>query len=196
MRIGITMRIFLIIIAVFSVVIFIFLIHPDKYADIFKAIEDDDFRELAMLLDNGVSPNMKINANDQLTETTILNYSLLSGAGKCSLLLIERGSDPNGLNYRGNNALMNLIDSNRLSTNEKRKILDVLLDISDINHQNVAGDTALHFACKYGTFDEIRTIILHGANKEIENVKGLTAADVAKKRISDESGKNLLPLFD
>ena len=45
----------------------------------------------------------------------------------------------------------------------------------DINHQNLEGNTALHFACSMSKKKVIDILLLNGANEDIANDEGFTA---------------------
>jgi Ankyrin repeats (3 copies) len=62
-------------------------------------------------------------------------------------------------------------------------VLDVLQELidcgADVDAQNsISGDTALHRAARYGRADVVELLLENGANPEIENDEGMTAAAI------------------
>lgn len=72
----------------------------------------------------------------------------------------------------------------RMFIDIKPVFLNTLLSRENIaiNAQSSKGDTALIFACKYGTEDEVKILLKHGADKTIANKAGETPFSIAKSR--------------
>mmetsp|Transcript_29157 Transcript_29157/g.36599 ORF Transcript_29157/g.36599 Transcript_29157/m.36599 type:complete len:1081 (+) Transcript_29157:2-3244(+) len=86
---------------------------------------------------------------------------------------LTAGFEVNSEDERGNSLLM------VAAQNLNRRMCELLLARgANINHQNAAGNTALHFAMTYdaeGTLGEF--LIMHGADDSIENHEGLSPYD-------------------
>jgi uncharacterized protein len=57
--------------------------------------------------------------------------------------------------------------------NFNNEIVELLANISSINHQNSNGDTALHVACRIGNDCAAEILISSGANVHLRNREGL-----------------------
>lgn len=62
----------------------------------------------------------------------------------------------------------------------------------DVNLQNKEGNAALHRAAMMGKEDVVKWLLLHGANQNVKNRRGKSAAEIVEDQ-SDKSSKNLKP---
>ena len=63
----------------------------------------------------------------------------------------------------------------------KTNMIDTLMKNKEcnINHQDSKGETSLHWAAKIGYTDVVRTLLSHGADKNITNAMEQKPVDVA-----------------
>lgn len=62
----------------------------------------------------------------------------------------------------------------------------------DVNLQNKEGNAALHRAAMMGKDDVVKWLLLHGADQNVKNRRGKTAAEIVQDP-SDKSSKHLKP---
>lgn len=140
-----------------------------------------------------------INVKDKQGITPVMQLLSCNNVQLPKLLInkyIENGADITATDDNGNNALINAVMHESVSSSM------ILMDNKDlINSQNKDGDTALHIAVREGNFEIAYALINKGADTGIANNNGETSEglieegynDILKKRISS---KRMLPLAE
>lgn len=131
----------------------------------------------------GITPLTQLlsNNNKNMQKTLIKAY-------------IDKGADITAVDEHGNNALINAVINNSISSS-----MMLMMNKELINLQNSDGDTPLHIAAREENFEIAYALINMGADTGIVNNNGETAADIIedgyndilKKRIST---KRMIPL--
>lgn len=90
--------------------------------------------------------------------------------------LLKLGADPCAVDGKGNNAFMGVAFKGYVKTAEW------LLDNTqcDVNHQNLAGQTALMMVSLFGREAVIQLMLEHGAKKDLADRQGNTADKLAQ----------------
>ena len=96
-------------------------------------------------------------------------------------LLLEKGANINDVNDDGDTSLHNMI---MYKEHETIKWLVENTDIN-VNHQNKKGETALHIAFYkaewYSPYENIKTVLGHGANIQLKDKKGNSVLNLLKR---------------
>jgi ankyrin repeat protein len=135
------------------------------------------------LVDNGAA----VNKRNQFGETALLEACYRNRL-RVVRLLLERGGDPTIASYGGTIPLM----AASASLGAPLEVVRVLLDHRSgkvmINHRDVYGRTALHFACSKGRGDVAKALLESGADSSIADDDGQTPMATAKYEISGPTG--------
>ncbi len=117
---------------------------------------------------------------------TALMYSCQSNAGHMTLLLLQRGCDPDITDMEGMSALHYATMSGSISCVEN------LLESSiDIDIQDRMGDTALHIAIRKGFLEIAKKLLEKGAKLDMENKACHTVLSMS----TDTRTRNLIAPF-
>ena len=130
------------------------------------------------LIANGASGLLK-NSNDY----TPLHFAAMYAKDVNIIHQLLIISDPNSLNERGKNPLMQACICNIFI-----EIISVLINVTyDINLQDNHGWTAFHHSCYYKRNEAIKLLLSSGADISIKDNYGHTAYDIV-----DEKGKRII----
>lgn len=146
---------------------------PDSFGDspLHTAIKENaslaKIQYILSLMDNVNSQNAK--------GDTALYLSVLKNRPKLGALLLSKGADIFATNNRNLSPLS-------LALNTGGSVMQWLLNDNSINARDGAGNTALHYACDWGSSDAIVTIIQKGGNINAQNSLGKTALFTACHR--------------
>lgn len=90
--------------------------------------------------------------------------------------LMSLGADPCALDNKGSNAFMGVAFKGHV------EVAKWLLENTpcEVNHQNYAGQTGLMMASLFGREEIIKRLLEHGANRNLQDNQGNTAASLAK----------------
>ncbi|HET9824044.1 MAG TPA: ankyrin repeat domain-containing protein, partial [Chitinophagaceae bacterium] len=126
---------------------------PQSSNPLFRAVKNDDIKEVRRLLDVGADAN----SFDEDSDHLLMNAALYSSVDIMQLL-IERGSKVNATNKLGETALM-------WAANDPDKIKLLLKYGADINVKAKSGNSPLLIACVgYGKYDVVKLLIEKGAD--------------------------------
>lgn len=92
--------------------------------------------------------------------------------------LVERGAKVDQTDVHGNRALHHAAEERPPEGPEKINLL-VALD-SNVNWQNNDGETSLMVAAKYPIVENVEALLALGADKNLKDKEGRTAADLAR----------------
>lgn len=128
-----------------------------------------------LLLALGANPNSIDNRN-----RSPLHFACSNGKQNSVLLLLHAKSNPNARDIDGNLPL------HLSSANGHENCSKALLYFSDhmkikldINAQNNIGNTALHFASKWGFYSIVETLLEYGADPDMKNDQSQTSCDIS-----------------
>jgi ankyrin repeat protein len=207
MRNYIKLAVYIFVIAGFS------LAKSDAYVDFFRAVNVDNARTVAELLDKGFDPNT-VNESGQVA----LYIAMREDSPKvAALLLASPKLNVDATNAAGETPLMmaalkgrmdwarKLIDRGArvqkpgwspvhyAATGPNTELLAMLLDRgADINARAPDMSTPLMMAVRFGPEDSVKLLVRRGAEKSYINERNVTAADLA--RHADK--RWLLPLLE
>jgi ankyrin repeat protein len=207
MRIYIKLFFYLSVIAVFSSA------KADSYVDFFRAVNVDNARTVAELLDKGFDPNT-LNESGQVA----LYIAMREDSPKvAALLLASPKLNVDATNAAGETPLMMAALKGRLdwarsllergakvqkpgwspvhyaATGPSTELLALMLDRgADINARAPDMSTPLMMAVRFGPEDSVKLLVKRGAEKSYINERNVTAADLA--RHADK--RWLLPLLE
>jgi len=207
MRIYIKLFFYLSVITVFSSA------KADSYVDFFRAVNVDNARTVAELLDKGFDPNT-LNESGQVA----LYIAMREDSPKvAALLLASPKLNVDATNAAGETPLMMAALKGRLdwarsllergakvqkpgwspvhyaATGPSTELLALMLDRgADINARAPDMSTPLMMAVRFGPEDSVKLLVKRGAEKSYINERNVTAADLA--RHADK--RWLLPLLE
>ena len=207
MRIYIKLFFYLSVIMVFSSA------QADSYVDFFRAVNVDNARTVAELLDKGFDPNT-LNESGQVA----LYIAMREDSPKvAALLLASPKLNVDATNAAGETPLMMAALKGRLdwarsllergakvqkpgwspvhyaATGPSTELLALMLDRgADINARAPDMSTPLMMAVRFGPEDSVKLLVKRGAEKSYINERNVTAADLA--RHADK--RWLLPLLE
>lgn len=207
MRIYIKLFFYLSVIMVFSSA------KADSYVDFFRAVNVDNARTVAELLDKGFDPNT-LNESGQVA----LYIAMREDSPKvAALLLASPKLNVDATNAAGETPLMMAALKGRLdwarsllergakvqkpgwspvhyaATGPSTELLALMLDRgADINARAPDMSTPLMMAVRFGPEDSVKLLVKRGAEKSYINERNVTAADLA--RHADK--RWLLPLLE
>jgi uncharacterized protein len=120
---------------------------------LFNAVENNDIKELKLLLDKGATTN----AYDDDSDNVLIDATLFASID-CMKLLLQNKANPNLKNKYGETPLM-------LCVNDVTKMKLLLQYGADINDSSLSGNTALLIACGAGSsYATVKWLIENGAN--------------------------------
>src|SRR5450432_4685721 len=120
---------------------------------LFNAVENNDIKELKLLLDKGATPN----AYDDDSDNVLIDATLFASID-CMKLLLQNKANPNLKNKYGETPLM-------LCVNDITKMKLLLEYGAGINDSSLSGNTALLIACGAGSsYATVKWLIENGAN--------------------------------
>lgn len=118
-----------------------------------------------------------VNAVDKEGLTAIHWAARQHGTARVIDILVEHGGNINARDYKGYSPLHHAAENIN-----KDAMKGLLEDIhTDINALNKNGSTALHIASYHGWIDIVQLLLDNGINKNIKNIFGVTALDLALK---------------
>jgi ankyrin repeat protein len=124
-----------------------------QQVSLFDAVENNDFKELKLLLDKGATPN----AYDDDSDNVLIDATLFASID-CMKLLLQHKANPNLKNKYGETPLM-------LCVNDTAKMKLLLQYGANINDSSLSGSTALLIACGAGSsYAAVKWLIENGAN--------------------------------
>jgi ankyrin repeat protein len=135
-----------------------------QQVSLFNAIENNDIKEVKLLLDKGANPN----AYDDDSDNVLIDATLFSSID-CMKLLLQNKAHPNLKNKYGETPLM-------LCVNDLAKMKLLLQYGANINDSSLSGNTALLIACGAGSsYATVKWLIENGANPLAKRWGGETA---------------------
>jgi uncharacterized protein len=161
---------------------------------------------IKILLEAGANPNAQLKlfppyravgpdrgADMMLTMgTTPLLRAAKAGDVEATRLLLEHGANPNLSNIQGVTPVMAAagLGSNEIDTRGRFKTqpdqvacIDLIVKAGgDVNARDGRGQTALHGAALFGYDDVIKDLMVHNANINVKDSKGMTPLDSALGR--------------
>lgn len=122
---------------------------------------------------------------------TPLHYAATRGHQNSVLLLLHANANPRALDNRGNSPLHLAVDHGHEACAKALLYFAEQMGITiDTSCPNVIGDTALHYASKWGYISIVEILLEHGANPRVANRRGQTPLTVAHSshvyRVLDE----------
>jgi uncharacterized protein len=131
---------------------------------LFNAVQNNNIREVKLLLDKGADPN----AYDDDSDNVLINATLFASAD-CMKLLLQHKANPNLENKYGEMPLM-------LCTSDLDKMKLLLQYGANINDTSQSGNNALMIACIAGSsYTIVKWLIDNGANPKAKRWGGETA---------------------
>jgi len=145
----------------------------DGKTALYNATWNGNIKIIQMLLDK--KPD-SINIRT-MTSISLLHIACYLGYVKVVQMFLDKKPDSKITNILGATAL------HLASINGHVKIVKMLLDydLSLINITDKNGDTALHTASHFGHVQVIKILLAHNSNRNIRNIDGHTAQDIANK---------------
>lgn len=142
----------------------------DLSAEMYHAVDSDDYLLLQQLLVQGADVNQYFDDLSHVNSKTILHFACAKGRTECIRLLLENGALINAADKFRMTSLMYAICANNLD------IVKLLLEAnsSTIDIQDSSGRTALHFAVEYGSEVITEMLLQNGGNPNIQNHQGFT----------------------
>jgi hypothetical protein len=135
-----------------------------------------------------VAAGAHLETKDKEGETPLLRAAL-SGEASVAAALIASGANVNATDTKGSNALLHALDDENLAYGNDRATLPqrrrevartlLLAKALDINAQNSDGETALMRAVRIEHLETIKGLLARGANTNLNDVFGDTAATLA-----------------
>ena len=154
--------------------------HPYYGPPIFESFWREDLRKINLLLKHNPQLNLS-----NCTATPILNYLFKYGTSSMGIhntkkiipILIEKGATVDERDYSGKEPIHYWAESQIYKNSFMDKILNLLLkNNANINSRNERGNTPVMLSAKIGRVSSVLSLISHGANLDIQNAKGKTAA--------------------
>ena len=200
--------------------IFVSVAHAGTYEDFFKAILFDDARTVDTLLVRGFDVNstdekgqtglyislregsfksaavllkqaqLQLDQANAAGETALMMGALKGHAGWVQQLL-DRGARVDGLAGKGGKAWTALHYACSGPQADTVKVL--LARGADRNARSPNGSTPLMMAARYGTEDQVDLLLKAGADLQLRNDLGLSAADFARQAGRDKLAERLQP---
>lgn len=124
-----------------------------------------------LLLERGA----KIDAEGYFGQTALTQAA---GQGWMEMIrfLVSKGANPKYVGWNKENAFHFAVRSTR----DNQEVLDYFLGLGlDVNAQSQIGMTPLHSAALFGSVDNLKWLLAHGAKVGIKNEKGMTALQAA-----------------
>ena len=147
---------------------------PFVYAasiDIFDADRQGNLEAINTYVEEG--GNIEVTTNEGYTPFILAAYY---GNNQVLDTLVKNGADPCAVDDKGSNAFMGVAFRGHIETAKW-----LLKNTScDVNHQNYAGQTALMMSSLFGHEEMIKMLLEHGADPQIEDFQGNTAASLAQ----------------
>ncbi|TCI85055.1 ankyrin repeat domain-containing protein [Tenacibaculum sp. M341] len=136
------------------------------------ALDTYDLDLLTSILNLNIDPNIMESYYQRPWAQYFLNRSFNVGF----LEFWKRGANPNLQDSDGNNLLQNMIINDYDFTTTTPDILD---KITDINHRNKKGETALFLACETGNLKIVEALLAKKADVNISNINNVTPLMIA-----------------
>jgi ankyrin repeat protein len=157
---------------------------------LYYAAEADRAEAVRLLLDRGADPNIPGRSGERPLAAAAYNGSVDTVA-----LLLKRGADPNAVDDDGNGAMV------YAAGRAYAPIVAALIDAGvDVNRRYGHGLTALMWAAgpdaSAGIEDvdaTLRVLVERGAQRDLKDDRGETAADIARKLGRESEAKMLEP---
>ncbi|MDP0589958.1 MAG: ankyrin repeat domain-containing protein [Candidatus Endonucleobacter bathymodioli] len=162
------------------------------------AIINESSDSVKVLINNGANPNyihMNLGMNGDMPlhiaaqrASEWINKGRIIDRNTVDIfeILISEGADVNCLNLYGLTPLMTVVkkprhlDKNNDTIDTIKLIISMLLrNGADINIIDKKGNTALHYASKYGNYDFASLLLDYGSKRDIKNCDGFTVLDRA-----------------
>ena len=139
--------------------------------DIFEAAREGDVAAIKSC----AIPNCKVNSRNEDGYTPFI-LAAYHGHNAALAELLTLGADPCAVDAKGNNAFMGVAFKGYVKTAKW------LLENTqcDVNHQNLAGQTALMMASLFGRETVVQLMLKHGAKKDLVDRQGNTAEKLAQ----------------
>jgi len=153
----------------------------DKETPLFRAAHYDYMEIVKLLIENGADINHKATH-----KSTVLMTTCWSKKTEMIRFLIEHGADTNAVSTQGWTAFIYACESDDLPTAK------VLLPLSNINHQNKYGWTALMIVAEKGFYEMAYFLIQNGANI---NIIDQEFSRTALMRAAEKGQFDLVKLF-
>ena len=159
------------------------LLNKKKQNSLFFMINDDNIIKLKHLVKNGANMNQQ----DIYGNTPLHNYLLNSTKnGRGYYDFLRTGAKINLVNLKKQTPLHLAVYTNNFNA------VETLLNArSDINQQDIDGNTALHYIAKYAPFDKMLEAISeykHLGDFTIKNNEGKTPLDIVEPNCFSQSG--------
>jgi ankyrin repeat protein len=133
------------------------------YHNIHYYIEKNDLEGVKIFVDN--NKNLNIEEWGRL----ILNTACFYGNYDSIFIMIQSGSDVNGRNYMGHDAMYtSCFKNNALNIFQLLKDHGAILD----RKYNKLNNTLLHIACQYCDIEIIKFLIYNGLDSNVQNLSG------------------------
>lgn len=154
----------------------------DEKERLFTAAARGDAETVAELLDQG----MDVNSCDA-DHLTALHYAAMHARPNAIQVLLERGADPNACDTKGGFTPLHwtVITSHSCITDLERvdkTILALAKGCCEVNRGDFNKATPLHFAARTDKRAIVETLMRLGADPNVKDIQGLSAAKVAKSR--------------
>eukprot|EP00658_Telonema_sp_P-2_P008034 TRINITY_DN13005_c0_g2_i5.p1 TRINITY_DN13005_c0_g2~~TRINITY_DN13005_c0_g2_i5.p1 ORF type:complete len:2524 (-),score=677.64 TRINITY_DN13005_c0_g2_i5:142-7713(-) len=111
--------------------------------------------------------------DDQGSDGTLLHKAAAAGQPKMAMALVQLGADTTLTTRNGRTALMVAAIEKSESTT------DVLAQVSNVDHVDAQGRSALHFAVQHNRAKSVRALLQAGANPNLADRHGCTPLMVA-----------------
>ena len=158
-------------IALVSVLLLSSVVATVPKVDIFDAAREGDISSIISFAEHG--GNVDVRNDSGYTPFILATYH---GHDEAAAELIKAGADACALDEKGSNAYMGVAFKGYTHTAQW------LLDKTscDVNHRNYAGQTALMMASLFGREAIVKLLLQEGADPEIVDYQGNTAASLAR----------------